>query len=284
MEFLKQNWLKLSSIVLVSIAVRVVLLQVLPLRNSGTFELPLSAFAERIGMIPAAAIVMTASYLTIATVLLVSQEHLAGNRFERWIRCSLPFSLLWMVAVLETVASLGKPFWPELMIGLTDILPLLVMGTLVSGWGSSKAPRRAVSDLQASLTDIFTIAGICFLGRYFLYAILPVNSGYASQASATFFWTLAFGLAIGQAYYLLSPGLKGAQPITRALWYGGIAFGLYWTLNNAFMPVVFDISFVKLDPPILNYVYRALGDITSVVFGVWMVETRRTEIGRVRPA
>ena len=54
--------------------------------------------------------------------------------------------------------------------------------------------------------------------------------------------------------------------------FGCIAFGLYWALNNFFMPIVFDMSFIQFSPTIMNYVYRIVIDIVFVVLGVWIFE------------
>ena len=61
MSILKANWWKLICIVLITLVTRVLLLQLLPLRSSSTFELPLSIISQKIGMIPTAAIVVTLS-------------------------------------------------------------------------------------------------------------------------------------------------------------------------------------------------------------------------------
>jgi hypothetical protein len=272
MEILKENWWKLICIVLTALVVRVLLLQLLPLRSSSTFELPLSVISQKIGMIPTAAIVVTFSYTVIALVLMIIQEGVSGNKLERMILCSLPFSLIWFMAVLESVSSLGKPFLPELFIGLSDIVPVLIIGIIVSFWVSRDTTKQQNVFHQPKVVSIFIIAFTYFVGRYFLYTLIHINSGYYSQTNATFLWTLAIGLVIGAAYYMLYGGIKGNSPFSRGLWFGCIVFGLYWTLNNFFMPIVFDISFIQFDPPILNYVYRVIGDAVFVSFGVWIVE------------
>jgi hypothetical protein len=223
-------------------------------------------------MIPTAATVVTISYTVIASVLAMVQESLPGSQLEKIVLCSLPYSLLWLMGVLESVPSLGKPFLPELFIGLTDIVPILVMGVMVGFWMPKDPPKPQSISQRLKVTSIFIIAFAYFVGRYFLYAVLRVNSGYFSQANGTFLWTLGLGLAIGLAYFMMRGGTKGTGPLSRGLWFGCIAFGLYWTLNNFFMPIVFDISFIPYDPPIMNYVYRIVVDVIFVSFGVWIVE------------
>jgi hypothetical protein len=272
MAILKQNWWKLTIIVLGALATRIVLLQLLPLRSSSTFELPPSIPSQAIGMVPTAAMVITVCYAVIASVLMIIQENLGGGKLQRIILCSVPYSLIWLMAVLESVSSLGKPLLPELLIGLTDIVPILIIGVMVSSWTSRDATRPPSTSRRLKETSIFVIAFTYFVGRYLLYTLIQVNSGYLSQRNATFLWTLAFGLAVGLAYFMLREGAKGDSPISRGLWFGGIAFGLYWALNNFFMPIMFDMSFIQFDPPILNYVYRVVVDVIAVSFGVWMVE------------
>ena len=80
MKTLKQNWWKLIIITLVTLIVRVLLLELLPLRTSTTFEFELSVLSQNIGMIPTAAIVIALSYLMIASVLIIVQEGLPGSK------------------------------------------------------------------------------------------------------------------------------------------------------------------------------------------------------------
>ena len=105
-----------------------------------------------------------------------------------------------------------------------------------------------------------------------MYTLIQINSGYFSNAIATFSWTLAMGLAIGLAYFMLRDGVIGNTPLTRGLWFGCVAFGLYWALNNFFMPIVFDMSFIQFTPTIMNYVYRAIIDTSFVSLGIWIFE------------
>jgi hypothetical protein len=64
-----------------------------------------------------------------------------------------------------------------------------------------------------------------------------------------------------------------------ALGFGFVVFGGIWILFNAFMPVVFDMSFIAFDPAILNYVWRAGVDILTVTAGVWMAESVGANVG-----
>ncbi len=112
MEILRRNWWKLIITVLVSIIIRVLLLQLIPLRSSSTFELPPSIFSKSIGMMPTAAIIITLSYTIIASVLIIMQENISDSKLKRILICSLPFSFIWFMGVLESVSSLGKPLMP----------------------------------------------------------------------------------------------------------------------------------------------------------------------------
>lgn len=272
MSILRQNWQKLIAIILITLSFRILLLQLLPLRSSSTFEMEPSILSQKIGMIPTAAIVISISYAVIASVLIIIQEELHGSKLKRFFLCSLPYGLIWIMGVLETVSSLGKPFLQELLIGLTDIIPILIMGGIISFWVSKGAQQNKNTPNSSTVFSIFIISFTYFVGRYFMYTLIHINSGYFSNEIATFWWTIAMGVAIGSAYFMLRDGVKGNTPLSRGLWFGFIAFGLYWTLNNLFMPILFDISFIRFTPPIMNYIYRAFIDMVFVSFGVWIFE------------
>ena len=267
-----KNWWKVLVIVLTALVARILLLQLLPLRSSSTFELPPSALSQAIGMIPTAAIVVTLAYAVIALILLIVQEGLGGNRLSRVIRCSVPFGLLWFMGVLESVPALGKPLLPEFLIGVTDIIPVLLIGVLIS-LGISKGEHPSQGNLLPRVgLDILVIAFTYLVGRYLAYAVIHINSGYSTRPEATFWWTLAMGLAVGVAYSFWRDSVQGRTPLAKGLWFGIVAFGLYWALNNFFMPLLFDISFIQFDPPIMNYVFRVAVDVLFVILGVWIVE------------
>lgn len=272
MGILRRNGWKLIIIVLISIIIRVSLLQLLPLRSSATFELPLSILSQAAGMMPVAAVMIVCCYTVIASVLIVIQDNIPGGKIKRMLACSLPFSLIWLMGVLESVPALGKPFLPELLIGLTDILPLLIMGMIISLWVSGDGKNIIPSAQVSASLSIPVIASAYFVGRYFLYSVVRVNSGFLAQGMETFYWTLAMGLAIGVGYSLLRSGGRGRTPLSKALWFGGIAFGLYWLLNNLFMPVVFDMSFIRFTPTIMNYIDRTVVDALFVGLGVYIFE------------
>ena len=147
------------------------------------------------------------------------------------------------------------------------------MGLLLGAFVFSDGPSEGHRPLKASGIAALTIACLYVVGRYFAYALVGINSAYASNPAATFIWTLGMGLAVGIGYTLLARGLKGKTVLSRALWFGCVVFGIYWLLNNFFMIVVFDMSFIAFDPPVLNYVYRSVIDIIFVTLGVWIVES-----------
>jgi len=275
MKTLFRNWWKLLLVALVALIARVLMLQLLPL--SPTFELPLSFISQAIGMIPTAASVITVSYLVIAVILLYVQEGVPGGRLGRAVACALSFSAFWFVGVLETVPALGKPLAPELVVGLADIVPVIILGVLTSVWTSSDTHSRQTRSVLQSISSATIVALMYFVGRYFLYAVVHVNSGYSTRGEATFAWTLAMGLTVGVMYALLRDGVKGQGPWQRGLWFGIVVFGIIWALFNFFMPIVFDMSFIDFDPSILNYVWRVAVDILCVTVGVWIVELVETK-------
>ncbi len=153
-----------------------------------------------------------------------------------------------------------------------DIVPLLIMGVIISLLASSEKVPQITSPNISTVFSIPIIAFSYFVGRYFIYAVIHINSGYFINEISTFYWTLATGFSIGIGYFLLRNGAKGNTTVSRALWFGCIAFGLYWALNNFFMPIMFDMSFIKFSPTIMNFVYRVVIDIIFVSFGIYVFE------------
>ncbi len=271
MNILSENWWRILAAALLALITRLLMLQLLPL--SPLFELPLSPISRTVGMIPTAASVMAVVYLAIATVLAYLQPRMTENKINRVIYCTLSFSLFWFVGVLESAPALGNALIPELRVGLADIIPLVVLSPVIGLRTSKISHSQRIRRPVRHIPIVATIAAVYFFGRYFLYAVVHVNSGYSARGTATFVWTLAMGLAIGTTYVLLREGLGEKGPKGKGLWFGFAIFGVVWALSNFFMPIVFDMSFIKFDPSILNYVWRVAVDILAVTIGVWLAES-----------
>ena len=271
MKVVSENWRRILVAALLALITRLLMLRLLPL--SPLFELPLSHISRAIGMIPTAASVMAVVYLAIATVLVYLQPRMTENKINRVICCAVSFSVFWFVGVLETAPALGNALMPELRVGLADIIPLVVLGPVIGLRTSKISHSQRIRRPIRHISIVATIAAIYSVGRYFLYAVVHVNSGYSVRETATFVWTLAMGLAIGTTYVLLREGLSEKGPKGKGLWFGFAIFGVVWALSNLFMPIVFDMSFIKFNPPILNYVWRVAVDILAVTIGVWLAES-----------
>jgi hypothetical protein len=278
---LAKNGGKVLAAGLIGLIVRVLMLQLLPL--SPTFELPLSRISQAIGMIPTAASVVTVMYLAIAVIWVYVQDEVVGSRLMKAAVCALASGGIWFVGVLESVPALGKPLAPELVVGLADIIPIIVMSIVLNVWPSSDVPVQRSQPSRQNLLSFTLIASMCVVGRYFLYAVVHVNSGYVAYPEATFVWTLALGAAVGGMYVLLQDGVKGESPWQRSLWFGLVAFGIFWGLFSFFMPIVFDMSFIDFQPSTLNYVWRAVIDLLAVTIGVWLAEQGKAALTNLNP-
>ena len=102
--------------------------------------------------------------------------------------------------------------------------------------------------------------------------MIHVNSGYLARPEATFWWTVALGLAIGLMYSLLRDGTRGRTSWIRSVRFALTVFGPIWALFNFFMPIVFNMSFIDFEPPLLNYVWRVVVDIICVMLGAWIAD------------
>jgi hypothetical protein len=268
----KSKWIIIFAGALAALISRLIILKIIPLRSSLTFQMDYSIIAKSFGFIPVAAVIVIICYFIIAFVLTNIGERISTGGTNRVIHFSLIYSLFWFIGVLETVAALEKPLLPEVLIGISDIIPLIFMGVIISilmPYQKSGSLHK-VPAYRAYMFAIIT--GLYVLGRYFAYTIIHINSGYLVRAEATFIWTLAMGISISLLYCYFRSGLKGKRPLSRSLFFGIVVYGILWTLFNFFMPLLFDISFVKFNPPIMNYVLRVSIDIIFVIIAVYITE------------
>jgi len=178
----------------------------------------------------------------------------------------LAFGRLWFLGVLESSLVLGTSLEHELIMGLADGVPILIMGTLL-GVATATARDSRPRQARATILAVPTIAVCYVVGRYFAYLVLGIDSAVATEPLGTFLWTLGIGVWVGVMYLLPGPGVEPTTATGRAVVFGCVVYGIDWTLFNAFLLVVHDMNALLL-------ILRPLTDAVFVTLGVFAAETR----------
>ncbi|MBU1740828.1 MAG: hypothetical protein KKC37_04725 [Proteobacteria bacterium] len=265
-------WWKVVAITLVATAVSLIFHAIGPRLK---YDFPPSFFVRQGLFVPAASILLAVTFGALAAVFVLIQADMTGTRLRKGLRFGLLFAGLWLVAMVEMSLIFGSPLAHELYTGAADGLGIVILGILLGRFAATDSRPAAAKLPERGLVMILVTALFFVCGRYFAYAVLGLQSVYATKPLSTLAWTIGVGLCIGVMSWLLVPGPKADSTVKRALWFGGLVFGIVWTLGTIFIVVFLDISLGAV-------ILRAAVDALSVTVGVWAAQVAAATIRRSR--
>ena len=203
------------------------------------------------------------SFSSAAGVYYLVRDTIPGEGVQKGLRYGSAIALLWLFAMLEGVALFGNPLVNEFVVGLSDAVPVFLMGILLSllfDEGGQNAAAKPWTPGQ-KMTAVSIITGIFFAGRYGAYVTGAIQSGYRTSPVSTFFWTFLMGACIGAVCILLGNIEDTSSPGRRAVKFGFLIFGVNWAAFLVFMPLLFSgyltdvILRIMIDPLLVTIGY-----------------------------
>jgi hypothetical protein len=200
-----------------------------------------SLLVERFGLGPVAMVWVALAFTGLGLVFLRIERHMTGSAVGKGLRYGLAVGLMVQVAMIEGVAMLGNRFVDELVTGLADAIPILLMAVLMGRFLASDGPSaRSVEPLPAGfLRVVVVLAAVYGVGRLGAQWLGLFNSALVLRPLATVAWTLTMGGAIGVLVWLVRDAASHLAPFAQALTLGVGVFGVNWALFMAFVPMVF---------------------------------------------
>lgn len=200
------------------------------------------------------------------------QSSIPGVGLAKGLRYGTSISLLWLFAMLEGVALFGNAIINEFVIGLSDAIPVFLMGILLSLSISIKGRGSELKRLTLSqkILAVCVFTGVFFIGRYVAYFTGVIQSGHQTSPFYTLLWTLLMGACIGVACILLgNPG--NALFLKRgAAKFSILFFGVNWATFLIFMPLLFS-GFI------IDVMSRIILDILLVTIGYYLAFSSKLE-------
>jgi len=184
---------------------------------------------------------------------------------NKGIRYGSAIALLWLFAMLEGVSIFGNSILNEFVVGLSDAIPVLVMGILLSLLEAKKgdnAPLEPLTHSQKIIT-IFIFSLIFLCGRYMAYFTQAIKSGYQTSPYITFLWTILMGACIGEVCILFGNAGNKLSLKRRAVKFGVLIFGFNWAAFLIFMPLLFSGY-------LIDVLIRILLDILIATIGYYL--------------
>ena len=234
----KATWLKVFIVTIIAFVIDGLGHAFLP--GSPYMEItPPGLLSRAIGKFPAAMVWVYVLFFVLAVTFKNHYDRMAGSGISRGLRFGLAFGGLWLIAFFEATVTGGSPFHLDLIMGLTDSVPVFLIGWGL-GWAfsrkSSPLPtRRHGTTLDASL---LLIPFPYIAGRYLIYWLYPLQDNYFIRPVSALLWTCAMAVWITVMYLLLE---DTADPSSKkTVWRFSIRiFGINWVLGYLFIPIDF---------------------------------------------
>ncbi len=280
----KRKLLTLFIIALSTTIFRVILQPFMPSGNDNLF--PPSVFVQT-GLLPLAFTIFgLITYGLLAVVFVLIQEGLIGSRMKKGLMFGLSFGMMWALFLLEPLPhGSGTSLIEFLAYPLVDGITLVFMGVLLGRFIATDSQRQERACMSigmiSSISALAAITGSFLAGRLLSYNVLHIYSSYTTRPLDTMIWATAAGIWIGIMYLLLCSGNAGnagsasntaKSPVTKALYFGILIFGIDYLLFSLFLILVFDYKIWPVGA-LLSYadlILRVAIDIIFVTAGVYI--------------
>jgi len=202
----------------------------------------------------------------VAFVYLNIWNEIPAEGVKKGLLYGAAIALLWQFAMLEGVSLFGNPIINEVVVGLSDAIPVFVLSILLSKLQTEKVEGdpSATFALRQKIKAVTIFTVIFLTGRYIAYLSGVIQSGNQARPLQTFIWTLLMGVSIGAVFILLGDSRNGRSLKHRAVKFGFLIFGLNWSVFLAFMPILFSGYLVDV-------LSRIVIDILLVTSGYYLI-------------
>ena len=266
------KWIKVAAIIVISVLADIVL----HLATSAYSTMPqnpsYSIVARLLGTEITVSLWALLAFSGAACAFVRARPVIPGEGTKKGLRYGSAIAMLWLFAMMEGVALFGNPMIKELIVGLSDAVPVFVMGVLLSlvraGEEESAAPEPF--SLGRKMTVISSFTGIFLAGRYSAYFAGVIQSGYQTSPLGTFIWTLLMGACIGGVVILLGNNGNTLSLTHRTAEFSLAVFGVNWAAFLMFMPLLFAGY-------LTDALSRIIIDTLLVAIGYYLIFGRRIE-------
>lgn len=257
MKAFKRNWLRIILVIIASIFVNIIMHTFLSPITSENISLGQpSIFVKKDMLVPALLAWEVLAFSIFALVFLIIQDRLPGKRLMKGFLYGLSIGGLYFIGMFEVTLMFNSYAFADFLMGLPDFASFVLSGVLL---GIAVGTDRIQKNRRQSILKVFIIALFYFVGRYFAYTVLHVNSAYNIRPEGTFLWTLGLGIWIGIIYFFLQSGSRGKSILLQGLFFGVITFGLNWIMNHVFLFTIIEFDFDILIRLGIDVLYVTIG-------------------------
>jgi hypothetical protein len=265
-----KNVLKVLSITVIAVILRIACTAIFGGDPISITE-PFGNIAGILGIIPSVIILFFISYLHLTIIGFSLLKGTVSSNIKNGFLYGLLFGVLWLFGMFEAGIIKGIAQRKELIFGISEALPIIVLGLLIPLFSNRKQISNTTKHNSyfeyIVIILIFTISYSCI--RYLGYVFIGIESKYLEKLIETLLWTIGNGVIISTLYIFCRKELSLQKKHHAALYFGVLIFGIDWIIYNMFVPVFFNVSlFITLN----SFLLRSILDILSIVFSIIITE------------
>jgi len=268
-----EKWLKIVAIIVVCVLLDIVLHLVTNVYSTMPENPNYSIVAKLLGTEITASLWALLSFSGVAYVYCRIKNAIPGDGVKKGARYGFAIALLWLFAMLEGVGLFGNPIINELVVGLSDAIPVFIMGILLGMIKDEKGQNASVDQftLGRKMKALSMFTGIFLIGRYIAYFTGIIQAGHQTNPFYTFFWTLLMGACIGVLCILLCNTRNTMLLKRNSVKFGFLIFGINWATFLAFMPLLFSGY-------LIDVLFRIIIDTLLVTIGYYLTFSPSIEL------
>ena len=209
-------------------------------------------------------------WFSILSLICLYTEKLSESKLTKGVKYGIAFGVMMFFAACETNTIYGTPLIDDIRVAAVDSTAFLIFGILAGKIFGTDSPDKEQAWTKMNLFPVLTITLFYIIGRYFVYSILQIESGYTERSLLTFIWILFMGLSVGIMYILIGKN-ENDTPIKKAMIYGVLIFGPIALFGNLFFPFEYQSSFAVMIPDYI--VGRSIVDMVFITLGVYLGES-----------
>lgn len=258
-------WVKNTLIVIACIILALIFHGITSQYSTIPKEANYSIIVKHVGVLATIIIWYVIAFGGIAIIYNFVDMNISQYRFNGGLRYGIALYMLWQWGMLEGVAISNNPFINELVTGVSDAVPLLIMGILMGIIKGDKKQKYFKKIYITKYVITILVFSIVFTSiRYMAYCTNIMQSGYVNQPLFTAIWTIIMGMVIGVVYILLGENLQGESKMLNLIKFSVVVFGINWCLFIIFIPFIFESN-------IIACAFRVIIDVVSVIISCIIV-------------
>lgn len=265
--FLSMKKVKYISIVFISIILAMIFHIIASNYSTTPKTANWSFLVKSLGLIPTIIIWYVIAYGSIAYIFYKNEDKFVGTNIAKGLRYGISIGILWLWGMLIGVLLYHNPFSNELVTGICDAVPIVIMGLLLGKFMTksnhhieSKHKSINVINIILSLL-IFSI--IFSIGCYIINYTGIIKIAHQTEPYFAFIWPFLMGTCIGITYLLLDNGTQSSSKLSSAIKFGSTLFGTNWLVFAIFMPFIFNGILFK-------FIISIIVNILSVILSCYL--------------